>query len=250
MIAILVIGNELLSGQVQDTNVSHMLRRFGASGHKVGEVRIVSDGIHEIAQALTALSARHQWVISTGGLGPTHDDVTMAAYAEAFNQPLQTCEALVQIMRDYYGARLHDGHLRMARLPASVELIHTDHIHWPLIKVGNCFALPGLPEVFLLKFEALMSVLPAQPPLFYAAVDTSESESDFAAVLEDQQRLHKGVEIGSYPKGIGKGSFTRLTCKSTERSLLEACFESLSQLFKQRETLIGSESPKRFEPSS
>lgn len=250
MIAILAIGNELLSGQVRDTNVAHMLTQLGRHGFHVGEVRIVSDDVAVISQALVDLSRSHQWVVTTGGVGPTHDDVTMKAYSKAFGSPLTRHQALVDRLTGFYGQRLKPGHLRMALLPQAAELVDTASSRWPLIRVGNCFALPGLPEVFLLKFEALLTVLPPQSTRYFARIEVRENESEFAIELEEIQHQCVGVEIGSYPQGIGEDSTTQITCKGTDQALLNTCFTKLTTLFEARGSMIQASPPDPFDPGA
>ncbi len=248
MISILVIGNELLSGQVHDVNITHMLAQFGASGHRVREVRIVADEVLTISQAIRELSASSDWVVTSGGLGPTHDDVTMRAFADAFDCSLTLHPGMEQRMRSFFADKITAGHLRMAMLPDQAQLIDTKTTSWPLIKVANCFALPGLPELFVRKFDALLKLLPTQPHIFIASLDVKEPESQFAAELEMVQQEFSEIEIGSYPSGMGQDAWTKITCKSPDIDKVKQCFESLSALFSKRNSILSSSTATRFRP--
>jgi len=243
VISIMIIGNEILSAQVEDTNLRHMLRRFGEAGYPIDEVRIVRDDEVVISDTIRHLSGLSEFLISTGGVGPTHDDVTLKAYARAFDAPIQTHPELAGHIRNFYGDKLRPSSLRMAALPANAELVYLDSAVWPLIKIGNCFALPGLPEVFLKKFEALMGVLPAAPPRFAAGIYTSAHEPEFAAELTLVQERFPEVEIGSYPTWKHPEYAAHITMKSGDSAKLRAVYDELRGFFAERQALVRVQDP-------
>ena len=250
MISLLVIGNEILAAQVEDTNLRHMLIHLGKAGYRVDQIRVVPDKIEVIAAAVRDLSVHSQYVISCGGVGPTHDDVTLAAYALAFEVPMNPHPGMVQRLRAHYGERLKEGHLRMTHLPANVELLDVGAFHWPVFKIANCFVLPGLPEIFVKKFAGVLQVLPPAPTRWFAALATSLPESEFAAELSALQDRFPLVEIGSYPKLDCRDYAVRVTLKAEDRGALEAAFAELHGLFAGRNGLVGEMAARPYDPES
>lgn len=239
----MIIGNEILSAQVEDTNLRHMLQRFSDAGYAIDEIRIVRDEEAVISAAIRTLSERSRFLVSTGGVGPTHDDVTLKAYARAFDAPMETHPELETRIREFYGDRLTEASLRMAVTPANTELIYSGASPWPLLKIGNCFALPGLPEVFLKKFEALMDWLPDPPPRYFAAIFTQSHEPEFAHQLAQVQDRFPQVEIGSYPKFNHAEYAAQVTMKSGDTDQLRRVFRALRDYFAERETLVRAQEP-------
>ena len=243
MISILIIGNEILSAQVEETNLAHMLAAFKRSGHQVDEVRIVRDEVHLISEAIGDLSARSTYLISTGGVGPTHDDVTLKAYAEAFDSPLHYHPEMVQKIQDYFKGQAQESALRMANVPGNTELVYTGTSAWPIFKVANCFVLPGLPEVFVKKFEGVMSWLPAVADRYFAELFTSAMESEFAHMLAEEQRNHDQVEIGSYPTYNHPDYAAHVTLKGTNHQLINDLYQRLLAWFQEHGSLVAANQP-------
>lgn len=198
--AALVIGNELLTGKIQDRNVPVLARELFGLGIELRRVVICSDEVDVIVADLDDLRAAHDVVFTSGGVGPTHDDVTMRAVARAFGTELARNEALASLLREYFAERLTDEHLRMADVPAGAELVSAEAVRWPTVKMGNVFVLPGLPEIFERKMPILREVLGQGEPFVSRAVDTASDEGAIALLLEDVERSFPGVRIGSYPK--------------------------------------------------
>ena len=247
MISILIIGNEILSGQVEDSNLKHMLGRLNRSGYTVDEVRVIRDETPIISQAIRELSQRSRFVVSTGGIGPTHDDVTLEAYAQAFGVPLISHPRLVQKIRDFFGDTVKESSLRMALVPENIELIETGPKRWPLLKVGNCFVLPGLPEVFLKKFDAVMAVLPEAPDAYFCEIFTRSMETDFAVFLSEAQDRFPNVELGSYPTFDQIDFAARITLKSGDPKSMDTVFEELRAFFSEKQTLVRYSARRRVQ---
>lgn len=198
--AALIIGNELLTGKIQDRNVSVLARELFGLGIEFRRVVICTDEVDVIVADLDALRSAHDVVFTSGGVGPTHDDVTMRAVAKAFGTDLQRDETLASLLRDYFGDRLREEHLRMADVPAGAQLVSAESVRWPTVKMGNVFVLPGLPEIFERKMPLVREHLGQGVPFTTRAVDTNSDEGAIAGLLEDVERSFPGVRIGSYPK--------------------------------------------------
>lgn len=229
--AALVIGNELLTGKIQEGNVAFLARELFSLGISLRRVVVCSDEQEVIAEDLNALRARHDFVFTSGGVGPTHDDLTVPAVALAFGLPLVRDPELARMIREHFGARTTEGHLRMADLPEGAELIASDRIRWPVMRVENVFVMPGVPEIFRIKFELVRERLGADAPFVSRALFTRCDEGEIAALLERVERAFPGVAIGSYPR-IGDAEYSvKLTFDGRDdaliRQALEACMREL-----------------------
>lgn len=239
LISILIIGNEILSNQVQDHNLKVMLRQLNDASFVIDEVRIVRDDIPVISKAVRELSAKSKWLISTGGVGPTHDDITFLAYADAFEVKLEIHPELKARMHGWLGDKpMKESLLRMVRLPANAELVELGAKSWPLVKVANCFVLPGLPEVFDKKFAAVLKLLPKAPQRYSAELFTRTDETDFAASLTNVQEQFLDVEIGSYPTYDRSEYAAHVTLKGINRERVNGAFDLLKKLFNHLGSLV------------
>ena len=198
--AALVIGNELLTGKIQDCNVAALARELFGLGIALRRVVICPDDVDTIAADLELLGATHDLVFTSGGVGPTHDDVTMAAVAKACHRELVRSPELEKPLRHYFGPRLNEFHLRMADVPEGTELVFAEGSLWPTVRVGKIFVLPGLPEIFRQKLPALRTALAGGAPFVSLAVGSRREEGELAELLEDLSRRHPQVSIGSYPR--------------------------------------------------
>ena len=170
--AVLVVGNELLSGKVQDANLvvlATMLRELGVS---LRRVVMVPDEVETIAAEVRVLSRDHHYVFTSGGVGPTHDDVTIESVARAFGVKVVTSPLMKSMLRAHYGARCTDGHLRMALIPDGAELARTEQVPWPTVVMQNVWLLPGIPEVFRMKLPVVRERLRGGTPFVSRAVYT------------------------------------------------------------------------------
>lgn len=198
--AALVIGNELLTGKIRDANVAALARQLFSLGIALRRVVFVADEVEVIAEDLELLRRRHDWVVTSGGVGPTHDDVTMPAVARAFGLPLVRDPRLEALLAEYFGARLNAPLLRMADVPRGAELVSGGDGRWPAVLVGNVFVLPGLPEIFRRKLPILREHLAGGVPFVSHVVRTRSDEGDLSDLLERLAREHPEVAIGSYPR--------------------------------------------------
>lgn len=240
--ALAVIGDEILSGRTQDKNVAQVATWLNAQGIRLAEVRIVPDELGRIGEAVNELRAAHDYVFTTGGIGPTHDDITVDAIAAAFAVPVVVHPQARQILEDYYRDRpggLTDARLRMARVPEGAELIPNPTSGAPGVKIGNVFIMAGVPNIAASMLEALKGRLEGGRPVVSVTVGARAAESDVADLLRDTEEAHPGVAIGSYPffkDGLyganfvirsEDGELARLTGQDLSNRLREAGYEAI-----------------------
>jgi molybdenum cofactor synthesis domain-containing protein len=200
--ALLVIGDEILSGRTQDKNISQVALWLNDQGIRLAEVRVVPDDVGRIAEAVNALRAANDYVFTTGGIGPTHDDITVDAMAAAFEVPVVIHPAARKILEDYYRDRpggLTDARLRMARVPEGAELIANPYSGAPGVRMGNVFILAGVPDIAASMLEALSGKLEGGQPVVSVTVGARAPESEVADLLRETEEANPGVAIGSYP---------------------------------------------------
>jgi molybdenum cofactor synthesis domain-containing protein len=209
--AALVIGNELLSGKVDEVNVGVLARALRGVGVTLSRVVIVQDDVSVIAREVTALSAAHDWLFTSGGVGPTHDDVTIEAVALAFKVAVVSHPMLEAMIHAHFGARLRPGHLRMALVPEGAALEALPEVPWPTVRVGNTWVMPGVPEAFRMKIPVVLASLGKGRAFVSHAVYTKMDEGDLKPLLDQTVAAFPDVEVGSYPKWGDPTYRTKLT---------------------------------------
>jgi molybdenum cofactor synthesis domain-containing protein len=209
--AMLIIGNELLSGKVEDANLAVLARELRVLGVRLRRVVMVLDDIDTIAREVRLLSDTHDWLFTSGGVGPTHDDVTIEAVAKAFGVPVVTSEPMADMLRAHYKERCTEGHLRMALVPRGASLETTEEIKWPTIRIGNTWVMPGIPEVFRMKLPVVVSKIAPGPSFVSRAVYTKMDEGDLKPLLDRIVAAFPDVDVGSYPKWMDATYKTKLT---------------------------------------
>lgn len=209
--AALVIGNELLSGKVEERNVVVLARALRGLGIELRRAAFVLDDIATIAGELRALASAHDVVFTSGGVGPTHDDVTIEAVAAAFGVEVVQNERVAALIRAHYRERCTEGHLRMAAMPAGAELVATDDVVWPTVVMRNVWVLPGIPEVFRMKLAHVRARLEGPSPIATRSVFTRMDEGDLKPLLDAVVAAFPAVEVGSYPKWFDPSYKTKLT---------------------------------------
>jgi molybdenum cofactor synthesis domain-containing protein len=200
--ALVVIGDEILSGRTQDKNVAQVATWLNEQGIRLAEVRVVPDEMERIGEAVNALRSAHDYVFTTGGIGPTHDDITVDAMAAAFGVPVIVHPDARQILEDYYRDRpggLTEARLRMARVPEGAELIPNPTSGAPGVRIGNVFIMAGVPYIAASMLEALNGKLEGGRPVVSVTIGARAPESDVADLLRETEAAHLGVTIGSYP---------------------------------------------------
>jgi molybdenum cofactor synthesis domain-containing protein len=197
-VGIIVIGNEVLSGKVSDINSNWLIGQFHELGASVQKVSIIPDDVQVIAAEIQLFSETFEVVMTTGGVGPTHDDVTFAAVAMAFNRPLEHSTKLESIIQEQLPSASATGYLRMANLPAGTDLIFTPGLPFPVTKVANVYVMPGEPTVLRKKFLAIRETF-RREPFVVKRIFLHIDEGEIAHQLDQLQSDYPQVEIGSYP---------------------------------------------------
>jgi molybdenum cofactor synthesis domain-containing protein len=213
--AALVIGNEILSGKVDEANVAVLARALRGLGVTLERVVVVADEVETIVREMRELSASHDFLFTSGGVGPTHDDVTIEAAAKAFGVRVVSSPEMEQMLRTHYRERCTEGHLRMALVPEGASLEVTREITWPTIRVRNTWLLPGIPEVFRMKLPVVLSWLAAQvgsPRAFVShAAYVRLDEGLIKPMLDRVVAEYADVSVGSYPKWMDPAYKTKVT---------------------------------------
>lgn len=197
--ALVVIGDEILSGRTQDANLSYLARWLNIQGVRLKEARVVPDDMEAIGTAVKACLAAHDYVFTTGGIGPTHDDITVDAVAAALGLPVVYHPDAEATLRAYYGDRITEARLRMARVPQGADLIPNPETSAPGIRLGRLFIMAGVPKITQGMLRGLDGTLEGGRPVLSASVGAWTQESRVADLLSGIQAKHPEVQIGSYP---------------------------------------------------
>jgi len=212
--AVLVVGNEILSGKVEEANVAVLARELRRLGILLRRVVIVMDEVDAIAHEVRELSAAHDWVFTSGGVGPTHDDVTIEAVAKAFDVRVVSSPEMEGMLRAHYGERCTEGHLRMALVPEGAALEVSTEVTWPTIRLRNTWLLPGIPEVFKMKLPVVVARIggAGTASAFVShAVYVKMDEGVLKPLLDRVVAAFVDVSVGSYPKWLDPTYKTKVT---------------------------------------
>jgi molybdenum cofactor synthesis domain-containing protein len=209
--AVLIIGNEILSGKVEEANLVVLARGLRPLGIALARVVVIPDDVDVIVREVRELAAAHDWLFTSGGVGPTHDDVTVEAVAQAFGLRVVSDAGMEALIRGHYQERTTEGHLRMALVPEGAALEVSDEVRWPTIRVRNTWLLPGIPEIFRLKLGVVLSRIGAGAAFVSSAVYTRMDEGDLRPLLDRVVADFPDVEVGSYPKWHDPTYKTKLT---------------------------------------
>jgi molybdenum cofactor synthesis domain-containing protein len=240
--ALLVIGDEILSGRTQDKNIAQVATWLNRQGIRLEEVRVVPDVGARIASAVNELRRTYDYVMTTGGIGPTHDDITVDSIAAAFEVPVVVHPEARRILEDYYATRggVTAARLRMARVPEGAELLPNPTSGAPGVRMDNVFILAGVPSIAAAMMEALDGKLEGGRPMVSATVGAYAAESEVADLLREAEAANDGVAIGSYPffkdgryganfvVRSDDGNLVERTAKDLERRLSQAGIEPFS----------------------
>ena len=222
--AMIVIGDEILSGRTRDSNMHHLAGRLTEKGMPLSEVRVVPDAPATIVAAVRALSATHDHVFTSGGIGPTHDDRTADAVAEAMGAPIDVREdarALLQAHYDRQGIPMNDARLRMARIPEGAVLIANPVSAAPGFSLGNVHVMAGVPRIFAAMCDDLLPRLAGGDPVLSETVPAERGEGDVAAALAALQDAWPALDFGSYPFQRPDGRYgTNLVIRGTDSAAL------------------------------
>jgi molybdenum cofactor synthesis domain-containing protein len=228
--ALLVIGDEILSGRTHDKNIAAVASWLQVQGIRLKEVRVVADEMPAIVAAVNALRDSYDYLFTTGGIGPTHDDITVDAVAEALGVPVIVHPEARAILEDYYRDRpggLNEARLRMARVPEGASLIPNRMSGAPGIKWGNIHLMAGVPSITAQMLDALTGTLEGGAPLLAETVGGWIRESEVASLLRQTEKDHPGCQIGSYPFFREGRTGANFVVRSTDADLLAACMAAL-----------------------
>ena len=227
--ALLVIGDEILSGRTQDKNVAQVASWLNVQGIRLAEVRVVADDTSAIVAAVNALRSANDYLFTTGGIGPTHDDITVDAVAEALGVGVVVHPEARAILERYYETRggLNEARLRMARVPEGAALIPNKMSGAPGIQIGNVFLMAGVPSITAGMLDALTGTLEGGLPVMAETIGSWAQESEVADLLRETERAHEGCSIGSYPFFREGKVGANFVVRSIDAAQLEACCEAL-----------------------
>jgi molybdenum cofactor synthesis domain-containing protein len=232
--ALLVIGDEILSGRTKDQNIGFIADHCTAIGIQLKEVRVVPDEEPEIVAAVNALRTRYDYVFTTGGIGPTHDDITADAVAKAFGVGIDIDERALAPMRAYFerrGVELTPARLRMARIPFGAELVENSVSIAPGFMLGNVIVMAGVPQIMQVMLLAATKLLKTGKKMLSSAIDLRRPEGEIAGLFGELQKRYPDVPMGSYPFYRDGKPGTQLVLRSTDAArLAEAEAELKMQL--------------------
>lgn len=228
--AIVVIGDEILSGRTKDKNIGYIAEHCTNIGIQVKEVRVVPDDEGTIVSAVNELRAQFSYVFTTGGIGPTHDDITADCIAKAFGVGIDIDQRALDLMMPAYQARgveLTPARLRMARIPDGADLIENSISTAPGFMLGNVITMAGIPNIMQVMLDAVTPRLRKGRMMHAHSIDLDHPEGGIADMLKEHQSLYPDVAMGSYPTMRGNRPCTQLVLRSIDASLLESAYTDL-----------------------
>ncbi|WP_338242771.1 competence/damage-inducible protein A [Aurantiacibacter hainanensis] len=227
-----VIGDEILSGRTADKNIAQVASWLQVQGIRLTEVRVVADDMGAIAEAVNALRGAYDYVFTTGGIGPTHDDITVDAVAAALGLPVVVHPEAKAILQDYYKDKaggLTEARLRMARVPEGADLIPNRMSGAPGIRHGNVFLMAGVPTITAQMLDGLTGQLEGGAPLITETVGCWTAESEVADILREVEKAHADCQIGSYPFFREGRNGANFVVRSTSRDSLASAVDTLCE---------------------
>lgn len=225
--AALIIGNEILTGKIQEANLAYLGQELFKLGIVLERAIVCRDDVDVIVADLNALRATHDFVFTSGGVGPTHDDLTMASVAKAFGVELERTETIASLLRGYHGDAITEDHLRMADVPRGCRLLASEDVPWPTVAIDNVFVFPGVPEIFRLKFPVLREQLSDGKRFFSRAVYTNCDEGEVAQMLSEAAERAPDLFIGSYPRFRGEDYRLKVTVDGADQAAVDAALDGI-----------------------
>jgi FAD synthetase len=223
---IILIGNEILSGKIADANAAYLCRELRALGVEMRRIAVIPDEVGLIADEVRHFSRDYDVVFTSGGVGPTHDDVTIEGVARAMTVKVVRHPRLVAILEGYYGARLNDAHLKMAEVPDGAELVGGQPLRFPTIVMRNVYVLPGVPEIFRQKFDAIRERF-RDAPIHLKNVFVRIGEGTLADHLNALLVEFPALLLGSYPEFSNPEYKVKVTLESRDGAYLERALAEL-----------------------
>ncbi len=241
--ALVIIGDEILSGRTQDKNIAQIALWLNIQGIRLREVRVVPDVEDDIVEAVNILRVRNDYLFTTGGIGPTHDDITVDSIAKALGVGVVIHPEASAVLHKYYEARggITEARLRMARVPDGAELIPNRMSGAPGIRHGNIFIMAGVPHITAGMLDALTGTLEGGLPLLSTSVGCWVPESEVSDLLSKTEKAHEGCQIGSYPFFREGKVGANFVIRATDQSALDACASAVIEGLNAvgRETFLG-----------
>jgi len=231
--AIVIIGNEILSGKTQDQNIQFIALELEKIGIRLNEVRIVADIEEDIIEAVNGLRTKYTYLFTTGGIGPTHDDITAKTIAKAFNKKYILNKNAQDIIEQHIissGREVRSDHIQMAYMPESAELLLNYETGAPGFKIDNVYVMAGVPYIMRSIFMEARKFLQSCKPIISKSVEVSVAEGAIAKQFGDLQDKYPAVEMGSYPFKINEKWKTNLVLRSTDEDLIDEAMVKLKQI--------------------
>jgi molybdenum cofactor synthesis domain-containing protein len=223
---IVVIGNEILSGKTIDENSLFLVRELRLLGVDVRKISVIPDELNLIAEEVRLFSRSYDYVFTTGGVGPTHDDLTIAGIAQAFNRPIRRNAQLEEALRTYYPIELVEGNLRMADVPEGARLVGAPAMWFPVVAVENVFIFPGVPEILRRKFDRIKETF-REEPFHLREVFLRADEGQIASILHDVLARFPSLLLGSYPYFNNPAYSIKLTLESKDAAYVNEAYRLL-----------------------
>lgn len=226
---LVVIGDEILSGRTHDKNIAQVASWLQVQGIRLDEVRVVADVQERIVEAVNTLRARNDYLFTTGGIGPTHDDITVDAIAAALDVDVVIHPKARAILERYYADKggINEGRLRMARVPDGADLIPNQKSGAPGIQIGNIFLMAGVPHITAGMLDALTGTLEGGAPLLTETIGGWIPESEVSDLLRETEQAHENCQIGSYPFFRDGKVGSNFVIRSTDAEDLQSCVDTL-----------------------
>ena len=235
--ALIIIGNEILSGRTQDKNLSYLANWLNEIGIQLSEVRVIRDEEKVIIDTVNHLRSEYDYVFTTGGIGPTHDDITSLSIARAFGVELEVNDKALSILKEYYkDGELTEARMKMTMIPVGAELVDNPVSKAPGFKMDNVFVMAGIPSIMQGMLEGARMFLKGGDVVKSKSIDVFTPESNVAQALTDLQKKYNDVEIGSYPFSKDNRFGTTLVMRSSDEKRLHQCDEELKELMKEYDT--------------
>ncbi len=236
---LIVVGNEILSGKIADTNSTFLAQELRRVGVTLRRVLVIPDELDEIAAAVREFHVAYDVVFTSGGVGPTHDDVTIEGVARGLGRAVVRHPVLEQRLREFFGERINDARLKLADVPEGAELVFDGNLNFPTVKVENIYILPGIPEIFHEKVVAIRDRF-VSDPFFLRVIYIDDYESNIAGHLNRTLEAFPDLLLGSYPK-LGSHEYrVRVTLESKDKEYVDRALEHLLGLLPS-DTVRGTE---------
>ncbi len=223
---ILIIGNEILSGKIVDSNSPYLCRELRGLGVEVGRIVTILDEVDVIASEVNAMRKEYDFVFTSGGIGPTHDDLTIEGVASAFGVAVEHCESIAERIERATGNPPNESQLKMAQIPCGATLLDAGDLWFPLVVIENVYIFPGVPELLRKKFESARERFRGIP-FVLKRVYVKQRESDIAASLNELLQEFPELLLGSYPRIQDEGFHVLLTLESRDAGYVQRALDSL-----------------------